>query len=379
MQTAVEELAQALGSQCCNATLRDPAGQTAIVRYEHRTPACSYRWCALQTTIHPDLSPQLASGQTVHCCAAHPNQAEQRVSILVHPIFDDQEILGELWLMAPSYHCFHQQDIRLVQQVANQCAIALRQSRLYRTAQVQVQELERLNDLKDDFLSTISHELRTPMSSIKLALQMLDIHLRSSQLAEPDAVVINRYLQVLHTESQQEINLINDLLDLTRLKSGTEPLNLSPIYLQFWLPHVAEPFIERTRNQDLQLQVQVPEDLPPLTSDLPYLERVLTELLHNACKYTPAGEAIVVSAYATDPDIILEVSNSGVEIAPEERQRIFDKFYRIPNHDPWKHGGTGLGLALVQRFVTYLGGQITVTSAQQQTTFTVRLPQKPEN
>lgn len=108
--------------------------------------------------------------------------------------------------------------------------------------------------------------------------------------------------------------------------------------------------------------------------DLPSLSRILTELIHNACKYTPPNETITVTACAEAGLLYLSVSNSGVEIPDEERPRIFDKFYRIPNSDRWKYGGTGLGLALVKGLTEHLGGSIEVTSTNNLTCFTVRLP-----
>jgi signal transduction histidine kinase len=236
-----------------------------------------------------------------------------------------------------------------------------------------VQELERLNRLKDDFLSTVSHELRSPMASIKMATQMIEISLKPLGILDDPSNAIHRYFKVLHEQGAREINLINDLLDLARLDAGTEPLNFITISLQFYIPDLAESLTERAHQQQQQLVFDIPEALPPLTTDLQYLERILTELLYNACKYTPAGGTIAVSAESKGEALEIRVSNSGVEIPAVECDRIFDKFYRIPNNDPWKHGGTGLGLALVKKFTERLGGQIHVESSGNQTTFVLKL------
>ena len=100
----------------------------------------------------------------------------------------------------------------------------------------------------------------------------------------------------------------------------------------------------------------------------------MTELLNNACKYTPARETITLCTLATAEKVQLQVSNSGVEIAASELPHIFDKFYRIPSNDPWRYGGTGLGLALVKKLVDHLGATIQVESAAGQTTFTLEFP-----
>jgi signal transduction histidine kinase len=116
--------------------------------------------------------------------------------------------------------------------------------------------------------------------------------------------------------------------------------------------------------------------LPHVFSDQASLDRVFAELLNNACKYTPPGQQISVSAIAPNPDQVqITVTNSGIEIPAAELPRIFDKFYRVPSADPWKQGGTGLGLALVQKLLWHIGGEILVESANNQTAFTVSLPQ----
>ncbi len=104
------------------------------------------------------------------------------------------------------------------------------------------------------------------------------------------------------------------------------------------------------------------------------MERTVAELLNNACKYTPPGECITVTARANKEKIQLLVSNSGVEIPSAELSHIFEKFYRVPSHDPWKQGGTGLGLALVQKLIEQLGGCIWAESGFGKTCFTIEFP-----
>ncbi len=114
--------------------------------------------------------------------------------------------------------------------------------------------------------------------------------------------------------------------------------------------------------------------LPSIISDSASVERIVAELLNNACKYTPPHEHITLIARANKEKIQLKVCNSGVEIPQQELKRIFDKFYRLPSHDPWKQGGTGLGLALVQKLSEQLGGGIQAESSKGKTCFTIELP-----
>jgi signal transduction histidine kinase len=213
------------------------------------------------------------------------------------------------------------------------------------------------------------------MSNIKMAIKMLEINLKRLKVLDAESHPIDRYFQILKDECQRETNLINDLLDLSLLDGGTEILEFTTVKdLPAWILHIAEPFIERAQNQQQSLQFNLPAELPVLSTDFSYLERILIELLNNACKYTPTGETIRVSACITADLLNLSVANSGIEIRESEQTRIFDKFYRIPHHDPWKFGGTGLGLALVKKRVEQLQGTIEVTSEQGWTIFTVKIP-----
>lgn len=404
LQTAVQELAIGLDVICCDSALYDSFQQISTVSYEYLHHSIEG---AIGQTVkmneRPEIYGILLAGQPLQFCFLHPIETiprnlERRYSIFACPITDNHGVLGDLWLFKPRGDYFTELEIRLIQQVANQCAIALRQAYLYQAAQAQVQELARLNLLKDDFLSTVSHELRTPMSSIKLATQMLEVLLRETGLLEDKENKAAQYFQILNYECKREISLINDLLDLTRLDARSEPLIVTEINLSMWISHIAESFHDRARNQQQDLSVQIAADFPSMSTDASYLERILTELLNNACKYTPPQGSITVTAkliesQVNEPLKVIEffdgtiacplsltqicVSNTGVEIPPQEHDRIFDKFYRIPNSDPWKHGGTGLGLALVKKLTEYLGGTIRVVSELGQTSFILELPSLP--
>ncbi|PPS42672.1 response regulator [Chroococcidiopsis sp. TS-821] len=250
-----------------------------------------------------------------------------------------------------------------------------------------VAQLEKLNQLKDDFLSTVSHELRTPIANMKMAIQML---LLSSNNIEKS----RRYLEILQAECTRETELINDLLDLQRLELATYPILLAEaIHLNDWATKIIKPFAHRSEQRQQILQVNISPNLTPLVSGRASVERILVELLNNACKYTPAGGKIVLTIsqidarspeeVASNTDLsrvktIFSVENQA-EIPQEQLPRIFEKFYRIPQSDRWQQGGTGLGLALVQKLVEHLQGTINVTSAQGWTIFTVTLTNLVEN
>jgi signal transduction histidine kinase/putative methionine-R-sulfoxide reductase with GAF domain len=379
LQTALQELLVALGSDRCVAALYG-AQEQCNVCYEclATTPHMRRKKeCVENFTM---FYQQLRRGEYVQYCDFSPYLNRGQEAVLICSIFEDEEIIGDLRLYAQRSHGFSDLEVRVVQQVANQCAIAIRQARLYQTAQAQVRELEVLNHLKNDFLSTISHELRTPLSSIKMAIEMLELSLAknessSSLIPHPASFSkVDRYLKILRDECDREISLINNVLTLQQLEAGLQTLLPTTIRLQEWLPQVAEVFEEQAQSMQQVLKVEVAAACPTLVSDLFMLDHILAELLTNACKFTPSGETITVSANATPEAVFIRVCSSGTEIPPTERLRIFDKFYRIPSADPWRKGGTGLGLALVKKLSERLGGQVWVESGAGLTCFTVQLP-----
>lgn len=376
LQNAVQELAIGLAVDGCDAGIYDLEQQTSTIRYEHILSDIPVsKGVLIRMQDHADLYQQILQGQYFQFCritASHIRPQRQQHAALVCPIADNQGVMGDLWLFKPATAEFPELEIRLVRQVANQCAIAIRQARLYHAAQAQVTALEELNQLKDDFLSTVSHELRTPMSNMKMAIHMLK-NMNTPQRQQ-------QYLDILQSECVREIELINDLLDLQRLEAAAYSLELVEIELPASIAQLVEPFYSRVQERHQSLSVNVSPTLTTVYSDRPTLERVLAELLNNACKYTsPEGEISLTIApgfapATHSPTVCFKVRNQA-EIPAAELDRIFDKFYRVPNGDRWKQGGTGLGLALVQRLVVELGGTIEVESGQGWTTFRVTLNQ----
>jgi PAS domain S-box-containing protein len=234
--------------------------------------------------------------------------------------------------------------------------------------EIQMEELQRLSRLKDDFLSTVSHELRTPMSNMKLAIHML-----RQSTGKPEQQ--HRYLNILQEECSRETDLINNLLDLQRLEAKASSAIVGQIDLHDWLPNQLLPFLERAEQRQQTLTWEIEETLEPQATDRHSLERIVAELVNNACKYTNPEGRIHIQVFLTEDDSLqLAFRNSGPQIPQEELSRIFEKFYRIPSTDPWKQGGTGLGLALVQKLVEQLHGHIAVRSFPEYTEFVVTLP-----
>jgi signal transduction histidine kinase len=228
----------------------------------------------------------------------------------------------------------------------------------------QIGELQWLDRVKDDFLGGISHDLRSPLTNIKVAIQLLKRNGIPSQ---------ERYLKILETECRREEDLIQDLLDVQNLAGVSKPLPLHELDLSDWIKEFVAPFQARAHRRQQHISLDLPESTIFIYTEKRTLARIVGELLTNACKYTPEDGSIKVRIRQMDGETAIAVSNHGTEISPENLDRIFEKFYRIPLSDPWQQGGTGLGLALVERLVERLGGRIGVVSGEMVTTFTVTI------
>ncbi len=383
LQTAVEELAIVLQADCCYIPLATNEQPEFIISY-HYSPNTENNQAVLMTDfleVYPQLIPNLNLLFHENVSSCFPNEN----SILNCGICDQEMVLGEFWLFRQNNSPFSYLDKDLVSQVAHQCVGCIRQARLYQNAMAKIAELENLNNLKDEFLNTVAHEMRSPVTNMKMAIKMLEINQDTllntnsldNEVKSKKEELKNRYLHILHSECDREINLINTLLDLQRVDAGYHPLEMKEINLQNWIFQIIEPFEKRTRKQQQNLILDISPETPPIISDLLSLERIITELLNNACKYTPAGEKITIASQIKSETITISISNSGVEISPNHLPHIFDKFYRIPSADHWHSGGSGLGLSLVQKLTEYLGGNIQVNSSYSQTCFTIELPINP--
>ncbi|MGB7250704.1 MAG: GAF domain-containing sensor histidine kinase [Phormidesmis sp.] len=295
------------------------------------------------------------------------------VECLVLPIFVNASPLGTLWIVAhDDARQFDAEDLRIMGSLAQFTAVSLYQMQTHDRAEAAIakeqlarKKAEAAIQLRDEFIATVSHELRTPLANMKVAIRMLSLTASDSHC--------QRYLQILETECNREVKLVNNLLDLQRLEAGIESVLPSPTDLSEWLTPLIESFQDRMHNQQQALELYIPAELPLLMIDTIKLERVITELLNNACKYTPAEGTIEISVSLTPNLIEFSLSNTGIEIPASALPKLFDKFYRA-TEGTQKEPGSGLGLALAQRMVDLMEGKILAKSQDKITTFTIVLP-----
>ena len=258
LQTAAQEIGQILNVDCCRIELYNDDRTKAKVAYEYRQKQAGDRGVTRKTDDFPELEQQLLQRQTVQL-VEHGAELESQKTRLICPIYDDRGVLGNLWLLRPQEDYFFTDEIELVEQVADQCAIAIRQARLYQKAQLQVDELAKLNRLKDDFLKTISHELRTPMSSIQLASETLET-LLEKEIGSNRSETFTRVLDIFRNACDRQSQLVDDLLTLCYIDAKKEMMRKQWIDLCVWMPQIVEPFKQRIDHQQQKLKINVPAD-----------------------------------------------------------------------------------------------------------------------
>ena len=374
LQTVTQEIGRVLNIERCKIELYNSDRTTATIAYEYTIELPNCQGASRRVKDFAELYRRLLQKHSLQFVEIAPELSplNTQATRLVCPIFDDRGILGNLWLLRPKEEYFEQFEVVLVEQIASQCAIAIRQARLYQQSQQQIKELARLNIVKDDFLKTISHELRTPMSSIQLASETLE-SLLEQEIGANKSATFTKVLDIFRSACKKQNQLVDDLLTLCYIDAKKEVMTMQWIDFSLWLPQIVAPFEERIRSQKQQLVIEIARNFPQFKSDISSIKRTLTELLNNACKYTPAGETISIAAATISEGIKISVSNTGVEIPIDEQERVFDKFYRIPHHDPWQFGGTGIGLALAKNLIELLDGKLELKSDARQTVFTVYL------
>jgi signal transduction histidine kinase len=224
------------------------------------------------------------------------------------------------------------------------------------------------NRLKGDFLATMSHELRTPLNSI---LGFSEVLQSSDQLSDKQ----QRWVRNIQTSGERLLNLINDILDLAKIEAGKMQVRLE----EFSIHDVAEGLLNMFRplaeKKNIDLRGQIDPGIPVLRQDVTKLQQILSNLLSNAIKFTPEGGRVQLRAEADPQFMVLTVTDTGVGIAPEEQELVFEKFRQSGNPLTREHAGTGLGLSIVRELAKLLGGEVTLQSELGRgSTFTVRLP-----
>jgi two-component system, OmpR family, sensor histidine kinase SenX3 len=232
-------------------------------------------------------------------------------------------------------------------------------------------ELQRVNKIRRDFVANVSHELKTPATSLRLLAESLE------ETIDEDPVQARLFAAQLKKETGRLSQLINDLLDLTRLESQERVENPVPVDVRSVLMTVLARMRRAARKKNITLQWKRFGRAAQYTvyGDETQLTSMFTNLVDNAVKYTPPGGRVEVTGGCEDSEIVIRVSDTGIGIPEGKLPRIFERFYRVDKARSKETGGTGLGLSIVKHIAENHGGRVTVESTLGEgSTFTVYLP-----
>ncbi len=224
-----------------------------------------------------------------------------------------------------------------------------------------------LERVRRDFISNISHELRTPMASLKAISETL------LDGALDDPALSRKFVLRMDTEVDNLTMMVNELLELSRIEAGRMNLEFQRIQPCSLLSKAVERMALQAERAGLALSLNCPGDLPPIFADQDRLAQVLINLIHNAIKFTPTGGSIDLGAWVHDRDVIFRVRDTGVGISPRDQKRIFERFYKADRSRTG--GGTGLGLSICRHMVEAHSGEIWVESVEGEgSSFFFRIP-----
>ena len=290
-------------------------------------------------------------------------------SLVAVPMLREGRIVGAMVVGRHAPGHVPQEICDLLETFAGQSALALINAQLYRQLERQSAALEVANRHKSEFLASMSHELRTPLNAI-IGFSEVLLERMFGELNERQ----DDYLRDIWSSGKHLLELLNDILDLSKIKAGQMVLNRSEFAVRECLEYCLSMVRERALKQRILLSLEVNPEVALLDADRLRFRQVVLNLLSNAVKFTPDGGRVDVRASIRDQDLVVEVADTGPGVAAEDRQRIFDAFQQGTQH-PEQTEGTGLGLTLSKRILELHGGRIWVESeAGKGSTFGFALP-----
>jgi len=319
---------------------------------------------SLQEYIEADIDFLQAEPNIIH---------ENKIALAVSCREQNNESSGFLILgRKKSTPVFSQEDIDLLRTIASHIGLAIEHIRLQQNLmleQAEAQRLDELSRLKSFFVSSVSHELQTPLTSIKMFAELLK---SKDNLSAEDKL---EYLEIIEGESERLTRLINNVLDYSRIERGVKEYHFSHVDLKEVIENVLNTMRFQIKQHGFKTDVQLPEEDIVLSADRDALHEALINLIANAIKYTKSDKEIFVSAAMENNNVIISIADKGIGIAKEEQEKIFDTFYRSAEKHIQASGGAGLGLAIVSHIVNAHNGTITVSSRPGEgSIFTINLP-----
>jgi signal transduction histidine kinase len=291
-----------------------------------------------------------------------------RSSVTV-PMLRHGEAVGAIGVYRRKPGDFLEAEVALLQTFADQAVIALENVRLFKELQAANRELAAASQHKSEFLANMSHELRTPLNAIIGFSEVLTDRM-FGELNEKQ----EEYLKDIYASGTHLLSLINDILDLSKIEAGRMELELTEFHLPTAIENALMLVRERAGRRSIALHTNIDTRLGQIQADERKVRQVVLNLLSNAIKFTPEGGRIDVGAVSNDGFVEVSVTDTGIGIAPEDQEKVFEEFRQVGTAAK-KVEGTGLGLTLCRKFVELHGGKIWVKSqVGVGSTFTFSLP-----
>jgi GAF domain-containing protein len=290
-------------------------------------------------------------------------------ALLSVPLLREEQIIGSLSLVRKAPGDYPSEVIEVLKTFATQSALAIQNARLFREIADKSRQLEVASRHKSEFLANMSHELRTPLNAIIGFSEVLNERMFGELNDKQE-----EYLKDIHASGQHLLSLINDILDLSKIEAGRMELELTEFDLPAAVDNAVTLVRERASRKGVTVRIAIGDQVGTMRGDERKIRQVLLNLLSNAIKFTPEGGRIEVGAALDNGAVEVSVSDTGVGIAPEDLEAVFEEFRQV-GASAAKQEGTGLGLALSRKFIELHGGTIHVTSeVGAGSTFTFRLP-----
>jgi len=277
-------------------------------------------------------------------------------ALLGVPLLSEDEVIGVLAVTRKTPGLFEPETVRLLSTFATQSALAIQNARLFLEIEDKSRQLEAASQHKSEFLANMSHELRTPLNAIIGFSEVLSERM-FGELNEKQV----EYLKDIYSSGQHLLSLINDILDLSKIEAGRMELEVTDFDLPSAIDNALILIRERASRRGIKLGSAIDDRVGLIRGDERKVKQVLLNLLSNALKFTPEGGRIDVRAEMNDGKAEISVADTGVGIAPEDQEAIFEEFQQVGTADK-KVEGTGLGLALSRKFIELHGGRIWVKS-----------------
>ncbi|MBC1221110.1 response regulator [Nostoc sp. UCD121] len=304
--------------------------------------------------------------------ATHPHAQTLRnlsaTAYVGQPLIVQERLLGTISFASCTRTRFTREEIDLLQMMSEQIAIALDRANLIVSIQQHAEQLQRANQIKDEFLAVLSHELRSPLNPILGWTQLL-------QKGKLNAARQHEALATIERNARLQSQLIEDLLDISRIMRGKLSLTVATVNLTSVISAAVETVRLAAQAKDIGLQIDL-DQTAPISGDAARLQQVVWNLLTNAIKFTPANGQVIVELRQLDRLAQIRVSDTGIGIQPEFLPHVFEYFQQEDSSTTRRFGGLGLGLAIVRQIVELHGGTVKAESLgeNQGATFTVQIP-----